>query len=112
MKKYTEFDFQWATDRAIERISAINKKFYDYNFDPNKKERIKISLCKPCFYSSSISGQAMTEWECGLCGKKELNSNTDIPEICLDCSIEYDLCSHCGADVFLRVRRKKEIPFK
>lgn len=106
MKLFNKSDIDFASDMAKSRIDSIAKRFYEFTFDPKKKDRINNSFCISCFYSSSISGQASTNWKCNLCLKEFVNANTDVPKLCFHCAQAWELCQHCGADIYLRVRRK------
>jgi len=47
-------------------------------------------------HSLEGGGDALTKWECKLCGYTDINPDTNIPEICYDCSKKTDRCYKCG----------------
>lgn len=42
------------------------------------------------------AGDAFTDWECKICGKKNTNPDTNVPEICFDCARITNRCYECG----------------
>jgi hypothetical protein len=95
-----------ATSLSQSRIeNAINlaKKLTE---DPDENIRYLKSLCKACYYFSSISGQALTERECMCCNKLQNYSSTFTDALCSGCAKKYSLCKHCGGDFNLRIKRR------
>lgn len=43
-----------------------------------------------------FGGEALTEWECKLCGRTATNSDTDTPVICSNCARITGRCMYCG----------------
>jgi hypothetical protein len=76
--------------------------------DPKKEERLAKSQCLACFYlRSRAGGSACTSLKCTVCEDNIIRSgNTCIDIVCLDCAKKYKLCSHCGADIDMKQRRK------
>lgn len=42
------------------------------------------------------AGSALTPWVCEICGYEEINSNTNVPEICGKCAEITGRCQKCG----------------
>ncbi len=96
----------YATERAKSVIKDAVDRANNLTTDPDKKKRIEAQQCAPCFYSSRIGGQAMTNRDCMSCGQTQTYSSTATDVLCKQCAIDAELCKQCGADLKLRVRRK------
>lgn len=42
------------------------------------------------------AGQALTPWTCKICGYHDVNSNTNVPTICVECANITSRCMECG----------------
>ena len=51
-----------------------------------------------CIQDHSIEGggDALTEWKCEICGKSEINSDTNTPVLCWNCAMKTNRCNMCG----------------
>lgn len=47
-------------------------------------------------HSTTLAGDALSEFHCLLCGEEKVHSNTDIPKICVECSKKTGRCQECG----------------
>ena len=47
-------------------------------------------------HSLEVAGDALTEWNCQLCGKSAINSDTNVPKLCADCAKKTGRCYQCG----------------
>lgn len=93
----------YLTNKARQGYIDIAKKLTE---DPDSEERREKQECQLCFYNSRIGGAAMTDAECGKCGKLMHFCNTCTDVLCLECAKELELCKHCGADIEGRKRKK------
>jgi hypothetical protein len=100
--------YEFITRQNLERISLRRDALRKLDLDLDKEARLDARECLFCFYMARprIAGQAFTERPCGLCDKTIKHSNTAIGVICEACSDESGMCSHCGGDMNLKVRRK------
>ena len=78
--------------------------------DSRRKQRLAEQECVICFEGSRIGGSAVTKWTCAFCGKQGWAGNTAVDVLCQDCATEHGLCKHCGADIDLKNRRKRDLP--
>lgn len=47
-------------------------------------------------HSLEVGGEAITEWKCKLCGTTGINPDTNVPELCVNCSRVTKRCRQCG----------------
>lgn len=47
-------------------------------------------------HSLEVGGDALTEWNCQICGISAINSNTNIPKLCENCARATMRCYQCG----------------
>lgn len=43
-----------------------------------------------------VAGEALTDWECKICGRKYTNSDTAVPILCDSCASITERCNICG----------------
>lgn len=86
--------------RLVERVTT----------DMFRKKRLEAQECVICFGGSRIGGAACTSWACAFCGKESWGGNTNTDVLCHECAKKAGLCKHCGADIDLKNRRKRELP--
>lgn len=92
------------TISRLYRIEHIEKLYKYFQEDPRKEFRMENRLCKSCFYSTGLSGQAFSFSNCKICNKEIVSPNTDVDHYCKECSEKYDICVKCGADIDLEMR--------
>ena len=111
IREYTEEDVSRQTDYAKYYSDEHIKNSMEFLTDSNKKKRLELGKCKFCFYlhGSGFSGQAISKWNCKVCNDPHVHENTSVPKICYACSDIYELCTVCGGDVEMRMRRKKKL---
>lgn len=86
----------------INDVHALHDSFLN---DYDKKHRLEDSLCKVCFYTQKnnsfvpIAGQAITTHNCESCGVEMIFNNTRFDCLCVDCSVQRNMCKHCTADL-------------
>lgn len=96
-----------STGHTVEYVKRTIERARLFSEDPDKTKRKALALCPYCFYlSSRIGGAAMTDRDCGLCGKEMTFGSTNTDILCVECGIEKNACKHCGADLDLKHRRK------
>lgn len=92
------------------RLDELQQFVYRAQHDPAKKARLEKQECVACFYSGSrIGGATVTTRQCGLCDESLLSGNTNVDVLCVGCARRAQLCRHCGADIDLKNRRKRDI---
>ena len=103
----------------IEHANNSHKQSFEYYRrmvdafvnDPRKDERLAEELCISCFYNKSrIGGARCTSNQCAFCDTVLHSGNTCVDVMCLDCAKKTGLCRHCGCDLELKNRRKRELP--
>lgn len=100
-----------ATEQAKSRVEYWQRMTRLIADDANRRHRLAAGLCPVCYYESSrIGGAAITTSQCGLCDEQLSSGNTNIDVLCQACAGKSGLCKHCGADVNLAHRRKRELP--
>lgn len=105
-KNLTIDDINFETRRQIWWEKDLLKLAKNISTDPDKKDRLGRNLCKKCYYTPSLAGQAFTEYRCGLCKSTQLHHNTDTPALCLQCAALYKLCVHCSCTINLKELNK------
>ena len=89
-----------ATESKNMRIDHMRKKLKKYDEDEKKEARLKLKLCKYCYYvDDMIGGAAITYSKCENCDERIVNSSTNIDKYCNKCSEEHNICVHCGAEL-------------
>lgn len=86
-------------------IDEIEQRAFKLVNDPEKSDRLSKQLCKVCYYTSRMSGQACTSTNCGICDAEVRSGNTDVNVICSTCAKNHGLCVRCGCDIELKNRR-------
>ena len=106
-------EISWETERGKDRVSYYRSMLKKIDEDKEKERRLEQSECFLCFYEKSrIGGSACTQVQCAFCNKVLSSGTTNIDKMCVDCAKKAGLCKHCGADVNLKNRRKRELPAK
>lgn len=105
--RWTEQDVSARSFSNKEQIDFSVARAIRYLVDPERMKRLTQRLCVKCFYQgSSMAGQAMTRWNCRVCLKDQMMwPNTATPLACKSCADDHKICTDCGADLYLRVRR-------
>lgn len=108
-KALTTYAALWATNRAVDLAADHLNRAHAFNGDTERKQRLIESCCKSCWYfmRPRIGGAAMTTWYCGMCAKRALDGSTATDRVCLACAKEHRLCTQCGGDLDMRVKRRK-----
>lgn len=107
-KKMDAYSVLFQGSMHADHLRSVIRKAKAAEFDEDRVERLKRSLCKVCHYlSSQIGGAAMSDQACGICGKRQVYGSTYTDALCMDCAKEHALCKHCGADRELRPNRRK-----
>ena len=87
------------TRNARERTCAAIEFADRLRIDPERENREQAGLCRWCYYSFRLGGQALTRVPCMCCGKMQVYSSSASADVlCADCARETDLCKHCGGD--------------
>lgn len=100
----------WANQRHHESIKHWRQRLKAVDEDPKKAERLDASECVMCFEQPRIGGAAMTFWQCAFCDEQLNSGSTNIDVMCIRCAKSAGLCKHCGADLNLKNKRKRELP--
>ena len=94
------------------RIEYYREWLAKIDADAEKKDRHAEQECVLCWKASAMAGAAMTSRQCGLCDEMLRCSNTNVDLLCVSCAKKANLCKHCGADIDLKNRRKRNLPEK
>lgn len=109
--KVDAYNISWDTERGRDRIAYFRKMLGKVDDDPEKAKRLAQAECPLCYYEKSRIGAAVcTQVQCAFCDKKLSSGNSCVDKMCLACAVKAGLCKHCGADVNLKNRRKRELP--
>jgi hypothetical protein len=102
-----------ANSDASREIERVLKQATQLQTDPDKAERLNVTLCRSCYYirTGRIGGASMTTKPCGICDDEMLFPSTATDKMCQSCAAKNLLCKRCGADIELKNRRKK-YPFQ
>lgn len=103
---------EWDTNRMKDYGEDAVRDALRWSTDAEKQKRKKEGECRTCFYlrSGRIGGAAITSYPCGLCGEICNSGSTNCNKLCRACGDKYQLCTYCGSDIDLRVRRKFDLP--
>lgn len=77
----------------------------DVKNDPRRERRLERCKCLHCQYRVMMAGAAMTSRPCGLCGREQVYSSTNVGVVCVPCAREHGLCAHCGGDIDCNLER-------
>lgn len=88
---------KWITDRARQITE-----------DQSREQRLAIMECVVCCGERRQGGTKGTKRPCGCCQVELRSNSTNIDVLCLDCAKRMGLCKHCGADIDLKHRRKRD----
>lgn len=94
------------TGRSKGKVEKQIERANNMANDTRRDERIESCECVACFYTPECGGSAMSNRECGLCGRPIYSGSTNVDVICKQCAQENRLCKHCGGDIDMKVRRK------
>lgn len=92
------------------RIRFYREQLALIDSDPHRKERLAVQECMMCYKSSRIGGVTFTFRQCAHCEEILNSGNTNVDVLCQGCAKKAQLCKHCGADIDLKNRRKREMP--
>ena len=67
--------------------------------DPDRERRLELNICKDCFYSVTLAGQAFWPYTCEACKKELMHHNTAVPRLCLECAKSSNRCRDCTGDM-------------
>ncbi len=98
------------TYRNVENGEIQVHRAAAYMIDSEREKRIAQRSCRYCFHfrGGEMSGQAFTNWACGVCGKENMHPNTGTPKVCAKCSCAHELCVRCGGDIEGRYKHKQK----
>lgn len=100
-------DYQFQTSIKNSEAEYYYNLGINLSEDLEKYQRHQEQSCQVCYYKTTVSGQAMTPYNCIMCKVKLMHRNTNVDRLCMDCAKKNRLCKHCGADINLNLRRKK-----
>ena len=111
-RKWDRCLLEYSTSSHKNHIKSIREKLVAFDTKPDEEGRSNKQECLYCYYvgTDRIGGSAYTTTTCGICGKEVTFSSTNTDVLCKECGKEHDLCKHCGSDMQMRLRRKKEWP--
>jgi len=92
------------------RIEMYRRMLDRIQNDPNKQERLESQECVMCYGVPRIGGTSVTKRQCAFCKEMVSSCNTNVNVLCGGCAKTAGLCRHCGADIELTNRRKRELP--
>lgn len=107
-KPYDRYTYECATHRSRDYVQDLLERADKYRLDPEKTKRLEDQQCCRCFYTSFVAGAAVSFRPCGLCQKRLSSGSTKVDELCKACAKINGLCTACGADIDLVLRRKKQ----
>ena len=105
----TAYDVQFITDIKKRYVKETILHAKNAETDNDKPNRLIKQECVYCYYigNSRVGGCAMTEAPCSICEKVIMYGSTCTNKVCLNCAKLHNLCTYCGADIELRIRRTK-----
>lgn len=98
-KKWNQEAKNFQTKMNHMKIEDYRRFISRYDNDLEKTKRLNERNCKVCYYKSRLALQAFTNTNCGLCDIHMVFSNSDTDTLCENCSIENDVCKHCGGEI-------------
>lgn len=94
------------TARQKDTVRYFAKRYRETTDDPHREQRLKKMQCVVCYGGGRIGGAACSSTNCGGCGETIHSGSTCLDVLCLACALRLQLCTHCGADIELKRRRK------
>ena len=98
------------TNEVASYVRALIERAEAMKDDDDRRNRLDVSECVYCYApygAGRQGGTKTTQLECGLCSTIIYSGTTNCDVLCVECARKNGLCKHCGADVDLKVRRKK-----
>jgi hypothetical protein len=85
------------TEDAQRLAEHMSRNVRDYDTDASYDNRIKLKQCKACFYFKrpALAQQAITQFNCELCGKEKWHGNSSVDRNCG----EHDVCVRCSGKI-------------
>ena len=108
--KIDRASIECTTHAVASYVRALIERAEAMKADRFRKSRLEFSECVYCYApygAGRQGGTKTTQLECGLCSTIIHSNNTNCDVLCVECARKNCLCKHCGADVDLKVRRKK-----
>jgi hypothetical protein len=107
-KDYIDRQTYWANREADDLIKSTS----NFQNDSESESRLKLQLCKRCFYlrKGSIACQAFCDQDCGICGKTNTFSSSETDVLCFPCSKAHELCIKCGCNLNMISLKNKKTP--
>jgi len=68
-------------------------------FGKLSEEALKVRLARHPDCRPHIAGQGFTWYECGVCKRTLMHSDTGIPVLCKECADNYVACRWCGQGI-------------
>lgn len=96
-------DIEFNTGISKSSVVRDLKKASQLLLDPDSKERSERKECLRCYYKSVIAGQAFTDYVCKICKRALSHSDTNPPEICMECATDNKLCRCCMSKLYCEV---------
>ena len=104
---YSRYKYESATSDKKGYVKWLRELVQQIDNDTDKAGRISAAECPVCYYrKSKIGGARMTFRECAFCSGRISSGNTTIGIACVPCAKQHGICSFCGADLNLIMRRK------
>ena len=109
-KNNMTYDLFWLnlqTSANLQEVERMCKRYDAYMHDYDNQIRLKQRKCAFCynFRSGGITLQGFQDYKCKGCNVDKTHTNSDIPRFCSECSLTYDVCIRCGADINLKDRK-------
>lgn len=94
------------TNISKDTLSSFIKRAEKAKADTDKKARREASECRCCFYLFDRMGAAGNfKAACRICDKEMSFVTTTLDVLCLDCAKKHELCTRCGGQVDLSLRK-------
>lgn len=97
-------EVQLHTEINAKMMERMRRTIDDPDFEKRLREYVQ---CPYCYYmENTVAGYMCTESQCGICGTRITSATTYIDRLCRACAKREGLCSHCGATLEGKPRRK------
>ena len=99
--------FRESTVEAQRKLEDLLRRADMAQRDAGREKRLSVPECPVCFYLPH-PGQCGLDRErkCLICGGRSGQAR-----LCRSCAERFRLCLSCGAEIDLKIRRKKGLPF-
>ena len=100
-KSYSKERREEAQERSMQRRRHVIKQAKRLELDPERDKRRQLYKCRTCYYLGGIESRDIAHIMCSVagCGSPVVTASIGGNKFCMDCCIQFCMCSQCGANL-------------